>query len=92
VLGFCPRLEKTDSECVNEMREVEGDNLQEFKMSIFGNIVSAIFGHGAAAFANGAPPREPHLTVLKAALNHAWKSSHAPSCDQLRVARGASGF
>src|SRR4030095_8905896 len=42
----------------------EGDNLQEFKMSIFGNIVSAIFGHGAgSAAAPGAPAAKGTPTV-----------------------------
>lgn len=42
----------------------EGDNLQEFKMSIFGNIVSAIFGHGAgSAVAPGAPAAKGTPTV-----------------------------
>src|SRR4029434_1440269 len=45
-------------------RNAEGDNLQEFKMSIFGNIVSAIFGHGAgSAAAPGAPAAKGTPTV-----------------------------
>ena len=70
--------------------EFEGENLQELNMSIFGNIVSAIFGHSAvdttaaASSATVSPAADSKIVARGASLQKLAEDfvfTEGPACD-----------